>query len=200
MKSLTKLPYSLPRVKFHGVHSCLVLSQSQTKPPSLLQPLLVSPARIVHTVTFDLLVIGSSIRFYSELTAHASHLRRRPQCLVAEHGAPIRAHLKTPVNLFLLIQVDTLTSLSSLKISWLWIKTTSGAEVFVGGFGDVEKAELRGIPFFGSNAAVALMKLRPSGDRAQRIRGVAVSVLVALHPLTAHVSCVVTGTRATCLA
>lgn len=73
----------------------------------------------------------------------------------------------------------TLSSLSSLRLSWYQIKTISGAEIFVGGFGDVEKAELRESLFFGTNSVIALKKLRPSGDRAQRIRVIAVSASVA---------------------
>lgn len=82
--------------------------------------------------------------------------------------------------------MSTLASLSSLRLSWYRIKTISGAEVFVGGFGDVERAELRESLFFGSNSVVALKKLRPSGDRPQRIRVIAVSALMELHLHTAH--------------
>lgn len=73
------------------------------------------------------------------------------------------------------MQVATLTSMSSLKIASYRIKRISGAEVFVGGFGDVEQAQLRESPF-GASPVMALKRLRPTGDRAQRIRVIAVSM------------------------
>lgn len=45
--------------------------------------------------------------------------------------------------------------------------------MIVGGFGDVEQAELR-TSLFGPNATIALKRLRPEGDREKRIRIVAV--------------------------
>lgn len=64
--------------------------------------------------------------------------------------------------------------MSSLRISNFRIKTISGGEVFVGGFGDIQQAELR-TSLFGSNPKIALKRLRPAGNREQRIRVVAVS-------------------------
>lgn len=43
----------------------------------------------------------------------------------------------------------------------------------MGGFGDVEQAKLR-VSLFGKDPVVALKKLRPAGDRHQRIRVMAV--------------------------
>lgn len=73
------------------------------------------------------------------------------------------------------MQVAILASMSSLKIASYRIKRMSGADVIVGGFGDVEQAQLRE-SIFGANPIVALKRLRPTGDRNQRIRVVAVSV------------------------
>lgn len=72
-------------------------------------------------------------------------------------------------------QLSTLSSLTSLKISPLRIKSMPGAQLIVGGFGDVEQAELRTSLFFGVNTVVALKKLRPTGHREQRMRVIAVS-------------------------
>lgn len=101
---------------------------------------------------------------------------------MAENGAPQSAHPSTPHSRNILDQAATLASLSPLRLSWYQIKTISGAEVFVGGFGDVEKAEFRESLFLGANRIIALKRLRPSGDRAQRTRVIAVSALV-LEPL-----------------
>lgn len=70
--------------------------------------------------------------------------------------------------------MHTLASLSSLRISSFRIKTLSGGKVIVGGFGDIEQAELR-TSLFGPNCKIALKRLRPSGNRQQRIRVAAVS-------------------------
>lgn len=48
-----------------------------------------------------------------------------------------------------------------------------GGEVFVGGFGDVRQAKLR-TSLFGKDPIVALKTLRPTGNREQRIRVIAV--------------------------
>lgn len=63
-----------------------------------------------------------------------------------------------------------------------------GGQVVVGGFGDVEQAKLRRLPF-GWGPVVALKKLRPDGDRNRRIRVIAVSttrVRAVLAIDTAH--------------
>lgn len=49
-------------------------------------------------------------------------------------------------------------------------------QLIVGGFGDVEQAKLR-TSFFGPDPMIALKRLRPSGNREQRIRVIAVSLL-----------------------
>lgn len=69
-------------------------------------------------------------------------------------------------------KISTLAPLASLRISSLRIKHITGGQVIVGGFGDVEQAKLRTL--FGPEPVVALKKLRPSGDREQRIRVLAV--------------------------
>lgn len=73
-------------------------------------------------------------------------------------------------------QVSTLMSLEPWRLSWFRFKTVTGGQVIVGGYGDVVQAKLRpptGI--FGADTVIALKKLRPSGDRGQRIRVMAVS-------------------------
>lgn len=77
----------------------------------------------------------------------------------------------------MLSQVSTLGSLSSLRIRKFRFKTIPDAEVFVGGFGNVTQAKLR-ISLFGPDLVIAVKKLRPEGNRAQRIRVVAVSALI----------------------
>lgn len=69
--------------------------------------------------------------------------------------------------------------MSSLRISRFRIKTISGPQVIVGGFGDVVQAKLR-TSLFGPSLLVALKKLRPAGDREQRIRVIAVSMDVGV--------------------
>lgn len=73
-------------------------------------------------------------------------------------------------------QESTFNTLSPLRVRKFRVKTLAHREVFVGGFGDVEQAELRNW-FFRRNTKIALKKLRPQGTRAQRIRIAAVSAL-----------------------
>lgn len=55
--------------------------------------------------------------------------------------------------------------------------------VIVGGFAEVEQAILRASRFSKSGPLVAVKKLRPTGNRQQRIRVVAVSI-VGVHAAT----------------
>lgn len=52
--------------------------------------------------------------------------------------------------------------MSPLRISPSRIKNVSGAPLIVGGFGDVQQAELR-VSLFGSNTVIALKRLRLKG-------------------------------------
>lgn len=49
-----------------------------------------------------------------------------------------------------------------------------GGDVIVGGYGDVRQAKLQ-TSFFGPDILVAIKVLRPTGNREQRIRVIAVS-------------------------
>lgn len=72
-------------------------------------------------------------------------------------------------------KMSTLDALSSLRISSFRIKRIPDGQVIVGGFGDVEQARLRTL--FGPEPVVALKRLRPAGDRGQRIRVIAVGAI-----------------------
>lgn len=72
-------------------------------------------------------------------------------------------------------QLSKLAKLSSYKISPFRVKAISGGQLIVGGFGDVQQVKIRS-SLFQTNPLVALKKLRPAGDRNQRIRVMAVCI------------------------
>lgn len=73
-------------------------------------------------------------------------------------------------------QLKILNSLNHMWISPLRVTNVPGS-LIVGGFGDVQQAKVRSsiINIFGDTTMVAIKKLRPAGDRNQRIRVIAVS-------------------------